>query len=265
MSTLRVPVALITSAALGVALPAALVLAGWQPWPLMVMSAELSTYTPLSLVQPRLAPSLVLLVALVIAFVLGLAFRLLLRKFGTAGGLALGQVFGWVLVLGSIAAYPELRGFTRFAQFQRCNEAPVITYVDRNVDYEVPTVRGLVIRPSTQSADTQLPEGWPYSLLGSSNTLYVTAQSDEVARIVQRLMSARFFEFPEQLDPRPSLEHAARYVALSCNGTVVRTFGRLGDPGGDRIWSLEKAILPPLGLGSDWWKKIPGNVDLRPR
>ena len=265
MSTLRVPVVLITSAAFGVALAVASVLSGWQPWALIVMTAELSSYAPFVLVQPGLAPGLVLLVALVIASALALALRLLLRRFGIAAGLALCQAFGWVLVIAGILAYPEVRGFSRFAQIEHCNEAPVVTYVDRNLDYEKPTVRGLVILPPSQSVDQHFPEGWPYSLLDSSNTLYVTAQRSEVAEIVRLLRSARFFEFPEQFNPRPSLDHAARFVALSCNGSVVRTFGRLGDPGGDRIWSLEEAIIPPLGLSSEWWEEIPGDVNLRLR
>lgn len=255
---MRVPIASLVSGGFGVALAAGMWLSGWSPWPVVVMAADLSRFSAFAMLKAQSVPLAVPLIGSALVYLLVRVLRLLLRRPSAKLPLAALHVAAWIIVLGVVVAYPETKEAARLQDLQRCTSPPVVTLVDRHAEYEEPRVRGLVVVPDGRDSAPALPVGWPYSLLDRSNTLYVSSSRETVRIILRELQDDEYFEFPEQLNPRESLDHAARYVAYSCGDEMFRVFGRLADPGGVKLWSLQEAILGPLNLSTDWWKRLPG-------
>lgn len=254
---MRVSIESLVSGGLGVGLAVGMWLSGWNPWPVVVIAADLSRFSAFAMLEAQTVALAVSLIGLALVFLLVRGLRPLLRRPRVKLPPAVLHVAAWAIVLGAIVAYPEAKEAARLQALDSCTGFPVVTFVDRHAEYEEPRVRGLVVVPNGRDSAPALPVGWPYSLLDGSNTLYVSSSKETVRAVLRELQDHEYFEFPEQLNPRESLDHAARYVAYSCDDRVFRVFGRLSDPGGRKLWSLQDAILGPLDLSPDWWKRLP--------
>jgi hypothetical protein len=177
------------------------------------------------------------------------------RKLSSGG--PIGRLLGYgapaVVVFVALFLYPTLKGFmaVRSSQFR---ETSVVVLLDRNVYYpEESRWRGLVVSANPDFSLQSLPQEWPFSLLQPGTTALRRVSNNQLRQILEALRKSSFFELPEQLDPRPSLDHAALYLAVHQDGVTKRAFGRVSDQGFQHLASAAEALLRQLGLGRDWW------------
>lgn len=238
-----------------------------KPWPLVVIFSDLHRLSGASANSYNLVAFLVSFFSALAGYILGWALgkRSFLHYKGSIG-LSVGYAVSAGMICAAAWTYPAIKGYLAAREFGRASGAPVILYLARNAEYEHPKdhIRALLVTSQQDQPFTSLPVEWPFSFVKPGNSLIVTISEERLELAVKSLKEDGFFQLPEQLDPRPVLDHAVRYVAIARDDDFCRAFGRLSDDGFEHLWDVGEGLVERLNLKSDWWKAIPGRIEVSP-
>lgn len=229
-----------------------------KPWFLTVLHGDV--YSALGL-WPSAYSAMSLLVNLVCLLFMVVPSIVIFRRRKRSGLNGLPLVAILVLLtlfpIFLLLAYPHSRERYSLAQVADPGPGTEVVLLQRSIYFpENSRLRGLVLvaEPGERLASVS-PRGWPYDLLSRPSTAFRRLRPAEMRTLVEALRGASFFEFPQQLDPRSSGDHAALYIALRHEGKTWRTFGRVSHPAYDRLLAAFEAALSSLSIprDSEWW------------
>ncbi len=148
------------------------------------------------------------------------------------------------LVASAFFTYPEVKSYLAFHQISESGGGPeYIVIVYRNV-YSSDETRwsSTVWSTSEVLSLDELPDDWPFFFLEEASTRLEIVNSSQIEVALESLKEGSFFEFPEQVDPRPSLNQGGLYVAIYRKNFLKRTFCRVSEPRCEDLWSAAKKI-----------------------
>ena len=147
------------------------------------------------------------------------------------------------LALLVLVTYPFAKGWLAIRSFGQANASTAVVILERSIFHEQQDRwSGFVVFADLAVSQSSLPQSWPVSLLenGRSSVFYVSPE--KIGDIVDLLEEGSFFEFSEQFDPRPSLDHSGLYLAFYQDGRMKRAFRRVSDRGFDQLRRMADAI-----------------------
>ena len=236
-----------------------------KPWPLVVIFSDLYRVIGGSEDSYNVVAFLTSFFFLLLALTVGWAIGQVgwLRRRGKTV-LAVGFSLSTGLACVAFWAYPSVKAYFAARQIGKSVGQTAIVYLSRNAEYDFPEdrVRALFVTSQQDQPFIFLPPLWPFSLLNPGNSLIVRTSEERLESLFEGVKQDGAFELPEQLDPRPVLDHAAYFVGIARGASFHRAYGRLSDDGCDHLLEVGQGLVQRLDLEKDWWRSVPGEIDL---
>jgi hypothetical protein len=230
-------------AIVGASLLAFVVAVAPKTWPLFIVFGDLHGALEALDLPYLLVVFVAVLLSLVVAWMV--LHWVLASKASKRSAAILATVLAPLLLAIAFCSYALLRESVAENRYLSTSGTPVVVLVERNVDVGGQVgewTEGTVWTSDRDFSLSQLPSSWPFTWIHSENSSVVVIPPEQLQSLQDELIEGGFFELPEILDPRGSLDHASYTIALSKGPSSWRVFGRLSDDGYPHLGDLVEVL-----------------------